>query len=250
MGTMSFEKIKRDGNLVNELELYKHYHTPEMLNRYDSNLIEFKRMPSLLEFQEAEQILHTYHTQYKQNHLKFTFPSNEQISDEVTEYLKSNSYSVSFLELYTIEPSQFCSKRNSAVTVRFVTEEDFEAALELNYKEDIKYGINFAKEKKEHLKRLFRLNDRHFVIAYDNKIPVGFSHLIEQPDIVEIDNFFVLESMQRKGIGGTIQQFVMDHFPEKTIILVAEGEDTAKDMYRKQNYEYLGFKYEALKVDE
>lgn len=247
---ITFDHINRDGNLLNEKELYRQYHTPDMLSRYDSNLIDFKKMPNLREFKEIEQLLHNYHKQYRQNHLKFTFPSNEKISGEIAEYLTREGYSIGFLELYSIEPNKFSAMGNPAVNVQFVTEDELEAALELNYKEDLQYGINFAKEKKEQLQFLFTRSDRHFVIAYVDEVPAGFLHLIEHPEIVEIDNFFVLESMQRNGIGSQIQQFVMDHFTDKTIILVADGEDTAKDMYRKQNYQYLGFKYEVLKVDE
>jgi hypothetical protein len=41
---------------------------------------------------------------------------------------------------------------------------------------------------------------------------------------------------------------VMDRFANNTIILVADGEDTPREMYQKQNYRYLGFRYEAQKV--
>lgn len=40
----------------------------------------------------------------------------------------------------------------------------------------------------------------------------------------------------------------MESFPEKTVILVADGEDTPREMYKKQNYQYHGFRYETQKV--
>ncbi|MGM9948522.1 MAG: GNAT family N-acetyltransferase [Lysinibacillus sp.] len=250
MKVISFEQINQDGCIIGDKELYKQYHTGDMLSRYDSNLVMFKRMPSLLEFKEVEHLLRIHHQQFGQRHLKFKFPANEKISEEVTEHLTSEGYSIGFLELYSIEPHQFSTVKNPSLEVRFVTEEDLDATLELNYMEDLQYGVNFATEKQGYLQRLFTLDDRYFVIAYVEGVPAGFLHLIEQPETVEIDNFFVLSSMQRKGIGGQMQQFVMDNFPEKTIILVADGEDTARDMYRKQNYEYQGFMYDALKVQD
>lgn len=250
MKTVSFEQINRDGCIIADKGLYRQYHTADMLSRYDSNLVEFKRMPSLLEFKEAELLLSIHHQQFDQKHLKFKFPANEKISGEVTEYLTSEDYSIGFLELYSIEPYQFSAAKNPSIEVRFVTQVDLNATLELNYKEDVQYGVNFATEKREYLQRLFTRDDRYFVIAYVDGVAAGFLHLIEQPETVEIDNFFVLASMQRKGIGGHMQQFVMDSFPNKTIILVADGEDTAKDMYRKQNYQYQAFMYDALKVQD
>ncbi len=65
---------------------------------------------------------------------------------------------------------------------------------------------------------------------------------------MEIDNLFVDVSFRNKGIGSRLQKYAMEVFPNKTVILVADGEDTPKDMYRKQNYEYCGFSYEAVKV--
>lgn len=250
MKTITFEQINRDGNVIADDTLYRQYHTVDMLSRYDSNLIEFKRMPSLPEFKEAEQKQYTHHQQYGQNHLKFKFPQNEKISEDMTAYLKSQGYSSGFLELYTIEPSHFSAGQNPAVEVRIATKEDLVDVLELNYQEDLQYGINFAQEKQGHLQRIFALEDRYFIIAYVDGVPAGFLHIIEQTEIAEIDNFFVPEAMQRKGIGSQMQQFVMDYFSDKTIILVADGEDTAKDMYRRQNYKYTGFQYEALKVEE
>ena len=44
-----------------------------------------------------------------------------------------------------------------------------------------------------------------------------------------------------------MQRKIMDLFPNKTIILLADGEDTPREMYQRQNYQQQGFQYEALK---
>jgi len=43
--------------------------------------------------------------------------------------------------------------------------------------------------------------------------------------------------------GLEFQKFVMEQFSDKTIILVADGEDTPREIYRRQNYQYYRFKY-------
>ncbi len=53
--------------------------------------------------------------------------------------------------------------------------------------------------------------------------------------------------MRRLGIGSQMQSFVANYAKGKSVILVADGEDTAKDMYKAQGYQYGGFQYEALK---
>ena len=44
-----------------------------------------------------------------------------------------------------------------------------------------------------------------------------------------------------------MQSFVANYAKGKSVILVADGEDTAKDMYKAQGYQYGGFQYVALK---
>jgi hypothetical protein len=40
----------------------------------------------------------------------------------------------------------------------------------------------------------------------------------------------------------------MDHADGKTVLLVADAADTAREMYNRQNYTYISFRYELLKV--
>lgn len=163
--------------------------------------------------------------------------------------MKEETYEIGFLELYTIQPSQFPKAKNPAVDVQFVTDFNLEAFLELQYNEDLKYGETFAIQKQDLLRRQFHDRSKQQIIAYYEGIPAGSTELVEQAEIAEIDNFFVIKSFQRKGIGSQIQQFVMETFRTKTVILVADGEDTAREMYQKQNYAYQGYQYEALKTE-
>lgn len=41
----------------------------------------------------------------------------------------------------------------------------------------------------------------------------------------------------------------MSEFADKTIILVADEEDTPREMYVKQGYTYIGKQYNVLKMD-
>ena len=65
--------------------------------------------------------------------------------------------------------------------------------------------------------------------------------------IVEIDGFGVLENYQHQGIGSTLQAYVGQYADTRPVILVADGEDTARDMYLKQGYIYKGFVIKLLK---
>ena len=88
------------------------------------------------------------------------------------------------------------------------------------------------------------------LLALYKGTPAGAVEIIISENIAEIDNLGVDEDFQKKGIGSRLQKFVMDTFHDKTIILVADGQDTPKEMYKRQNYQYLSYHYYCQKVDE
>lgn len=102
MRKITFKEIKQTGNKVVENDTFIHFHYPEMLIRYDSNFIEFTRMPELSEYVDAENYLREYHKKRGQNHLRFYFPENEKLSDELRNYLTKMGYTIGISELYAV----------------------------------------------------------------------------------------------------------------------------------------------------
>lgn len=249
MKQITFKDIHTYGNIVNENDQIRHLHYPDMLSRYDSNFIEFKSMPSLAKFIEVESYLRDFHLKNGQNHVKYTFPDSMKLTDELSTYLIDSGYSISFLELYMIKPQDFpVVNNNPNIVIQAVTDNNLEDYMNLQYKHDLQFGREFADEKASLIKRQFKSKDIKQVLAYYRGLPVGYLDIIISGETVEIDNLMVEEAFQRKGIGSMLQKFVMESFPNKLVILVADGEDTPREMYKKQNYQYKGFKYEALKV--
>ncbi|MGR3764276.1 GNAT family N-acetyltransferase [Rossellomorea sp. NS-SX7] len=249
MREITFEDIYTIGDVIFENDMYRHVHYPEMLIRYDSNFLEFKRMPSVDQFTSAAKYLREFHHDRGQKHIKFYFPPNMQIPGDLNTYLKDEGFSLGFMELYSIDPCEFRKKMNlEEVNVKEVEGQDFEKFISLQYDQDLEYGKEFADQKVELQKRQFKDPSIVQLLAYFKGEPAGAADVISKGDTAEIDGFFVLERFQRRGIGSCIQQYVMERFHDKTIILVADGEDTPREMYLKQNYQYLGFQYQAQKV--
>lgn len=249
MKQITFEDIFTLGNIVSENAHYKHFHYPEMLIRYDSNFIEFKNLPSLTEFKKVEEYLRDYHLKRGQKHVKFYLPANIKPEGELNAYLTDMGYEMGFLELYAIQPSDFPTVRsNPDIDIQMVTEENLEILINLKYKSDLEFGSEFARQKTDLIKRQFDDPAIRQVLAFYKGSPAGYVDVIISGETVEIDELTVDEMFRNKGIGSRLQKFVMDSFSKKTLILVADGEDTPKEMYKKQNYEYLGFKYEIQKV--
>lgn len=249
MKKITFEDIYTLGKIVAENAQYRHYHYPKMLTRYSSNFIEFKTLPSLAEFKEAEDYLREYHLKKGQKHVKFYFPENIKTTGELVVYLNDMGYEIGFLELYAIQPKHFPPvKNNPYIDIQVVTDKNLEVLLNLQYQDDLKYGSEYVKQKAEHIKRQFEDQNTQQILAFYKGSPAGYVDVIISSETAEIDNLTVDKLFQNKGIGSRLQKFVMELFPEKIIILVADGEDTPREMYKKQNYQYHGIKYEAQKI--
>ncbi|WP_175989241.1 GNAT family N-acetyltransferase [Bacillus sp. Marseille-Q1617] len=251
MKEITFDDIYTVGEVIVENDLYSHVHYPKMLKRYDSNFLEFKRMPSTEEFKSAAKYLKSFHHERGQNHVKFSFPAIMEISGNLMGYLKHEGFDIGFMELYSIKPCEFPKKGlMKGVEVKEVKEDDFDKFISLQYVQDLEYGKEFADQKVELHQRQFKDPAIIQLLAYYNGEPAGAADVIINAGTAEIDGFFVLERWRRKGIGSCVQQYVMDRFHDKIIILVADGEDTPREMYQKQHYRYLGFQYQVLKVFE
>ncbi|PTI57164.1 GNAT family N-acetyltransferase, partial [Staphylococcus succinus] len=109
------------------------------------------------------------------------------------------------------------------------------------------YGKAYAEESIKMIRSQFNDDQKSRLIAYDRGIPVGILDLILTDKTVEIDGFGVLEPYQNKGIGSIMQSFVANVAGTRPVILIADGEDSAKQMYIKQGYIFISFCYQILK---
>ena len=251
MEEITFENTHQSGEVVFENDLYIHIHHPEMLLSYDNNYIKFKSNPSVAEFTETEQYLRSFHLKYGQKHVKFNFPENEKLTPELINLLIAANYNIGLLELYTIQPNQFPAvKGNPEITIQPVSDINLDTYLEFQFEQDLKFGYGYAEQRQVQHERNFRNEKILQLIAYFQGFPAGSADVIITNGTAEIAEFIVRETFQKKGIGSRLQKYVMDQFFDKAVILVANGEDTARDMYRRQNYQYLGYKIEVMKVNE
>ncbi|WP_077325167.1 GNAT family N-acetyltransferase [Virgibacillus siamensis] len=249
MGKFTFKDTDTIGHLITENELYEQYHYPEMPIRFDSNFIEFRRMPTLNEFKQTESFLRNFHSDHNQYHLRFYFADNAKPAGELLEYIINNNYDIGYMELYGIDPKQFPEvPENHDIQVEEVTDITLDDYLKLQYETDMEFGESFAKQKVDMNKRQFADKQYVQIIAYYHDAPAGTMNIYAGDKAVEIENLDVRDEFQRKGIGSQLQWFAMDRYQDSSIILIADGEDTPREMYQKQNYRYLSYKYELLKI--
>ena len=245
---MNFDHTYMDAPLYAEDAVVKHFYDAALPSRYGSNFMMFKHMPSLDVFKHYEQQQKTFHTQHNMTHLRFLFPENETFATDVLQYITKQHYDVGSLELYAMLPIEFHGRLNEDVVVQYVDDTLFDAYLAFQYTIDLEYGEAFASEKQRLFKRQFYEPHVIFVAALLDGVIVGTLTLFETPDTIELDSFVVTHAMQRLGIGSTMQHFVMANHTTQTILLVADGEDTPREMYQKQGYHYCAARHEILMV--
>lgn len=244
---ITFHHVHTPGTLIEDHRNYRHYHSEKWKDHFDSNFISFKQIPAPDYFQETEAYLRDFHSTRGLKHLKFHFPPNTELSQALNQYLHSALYDVSIMELYAIRPEDFPRKAApEGCDIQRVDVENLPAFLAMQLEQDLPLGEAYAAQKQHMIEQQF--HDASFIqlIAYYHGHPAGFVELIAGDHAVEMDNLFVHDELQRKGIGHALQQFAMNLFPGKAIFLVADQEDTPRDMYRMQNYERLGFQYTAI----
>ncbi|PKG21769.1 hypothetical protein CWS01_20690 [Niallia nealsonii] len=67
--------------------------------------------------------MRTFHQQYNQKHVKFSFPPNEKLTNSLMKYIKKNNYETEMLELYEIKPKKFPeAKQPEDIVVELVNE--------------------------------------------------------------------------------------------------------------------------------
>ncbi|MGA9517300.1 MAG: GNAT family N-acetyltransferase [Trichococcus sp.] len=250
--TFSFKDIEHSKSVVKETSLYTHHRNEEALFMHIENYVIFNRIPTFAEFVETESYLKSEQQKYGQDFIKFIWPEDCEIPQPIISYLGSNDFSLDVLELYAAPPGTFVPTRidetPSDVRVEWVNDDNRVAYLALSAQADKEVSEEFAKQKQPYTLAKFENPAFCPIVATRSDEAVGSIDLYLKEDSIEIDNFYVAMDYRCKGVGTALQQFVMEHAIGKTVLLVADAADTAREMYNRQNYTYISFRYELLKV--
>lgn len=250
MSAISMKNIAQEGHRYLEDEQKIIYLTPSQPLKYDTNKWVYKTLPTIEQWHQdiAQQL--KLHKQQSSNHLAFTFPENESLNQTWLSEIKNEGFQLGVLELYIIEGTELARfQRRPDLTISGVDAQNIEDYLAIYRSFALPYGEDFANESVNTTRQTI-LNKEDSVsrcVAYLEGQAVGTVDIIETEETVEIDSFGVLEGYRRQGIGTTIQSYIGEIAGERPVILVADGEDTAKDMYIKQGYTYQSFIYHIVK---
>lgn len=247
---VSFEDIETHSYKVEENELFIQYSNVEIPDRYDSNYLLLKFSPILEEFKLIEEIQLSYQQSVNQQHLKFIWPENTGVHPEVLEYFDKHNYQIGMQNLYWVTKDTFSvHKVNPDLTIRVVDDANFKDFLTINLKEDLKHGKAFHQLKERIYPYQYQLRNTRFLLAYLDEEPVGSLIIIHSDDFLEVDNVLTDSDYRGQCVATSLLYEVVHHIAEKNqkVILVADAEDTPKDMYEKMGFKYMAYQISAQK---
>lgn len=244
---VSMKDIFQEGIIYSEDDRKTICLTPDEPLVYDTNKWIYKAMPTLETWQLDQSTQLSMHHNQGSSHLAFTFPENISLSAEWLHEIETQGFELGLMELYAIESSEVNSFNLHNLEVDFVTKKTLEDYISVHRLFAKPYGQDYVEQSEQVIRNQFESEDKHRVIAYKGKTPVGIMDLIIGQHTAEIDAFGVVHKYQKQGVGTAMQAFVASSAKDKTIILLADGEDSVKDMYVKQGYTFISYCYQILK---
>ncbi|QLK86651.1 GNAT family N-acetyltransferase [Staphylococcus sp. 17KM0847] len=245
----TIDDIYTEGILIEDNIRYKQYLTPERPLKFDANKWCYKKMPDLLTFKDDMIQQQSLHQAQGSTHLNFEFPQDVKPSIELIQYLRAQNFNLGCVELYMIEAETLRELTTQTIHMKRMTSATIKDYFTVFRPLSMAYGEDYLVETLKYLQTVVEMPEHsiEYYIAYEKNEPVGIVNVISTERHVEIDGFAVAESHQRQGIGSRMQAEIGRLAGQRPVILVADAEDTAKDMYVNQGYVYQCFQYSALR---
>ena len=153
-----------------------------------------------------------------------------------------------------IEPSVGCYlKENEECTImKAKSEEVFSDGREMDILANgPSMEFEFAGRRIDRKLEVYRepSSDLDLYVCYHNEVAIGNCELMLNGDTAKIEDFDILESFQRKGFGASMVKHLLEEAAKnrvKFVYLITDGEDTAKEMYKKCGFKKVGEKTELF----
>lgn len=135
------------------------------------------------------------------------------------------------------------SLKGSVGVVKELTDNNSEEVEEFLYNDGLEYGEGYAKSNAKRLVELRNYKNMKAFVIYEDKKVIGYVHTFIYHDFAKIEDFFILDEYQRKGYGSTLFINAVNYLKNNgvnDICLVADNEDTPKQMYEKMGFVKVG----------
>ena len=146
---------------------------------------------------------------------------------DVTVYLLSHIYNISI-------------NSNNNHKIKKLDFNDYADLRNFIYKEDLRFGEEFAKGNADRLTETFLNNDKFTCyLIYDNDILVGMIHAYIYENMAKLEEFVILESYRNKGYGKELFKYAITDLENKDIKMIeleAELDDYPINIYKSWGF--------------
>ena len=245
---MDYKELLESGEPVyRETTRFKHFKNPVTSERYFSNYLSYKRMPSLSELEADLAYLAQEQAGYVSNYAFLFFAENGEWSQEIRDFLEREGFETAKHLIFTNSVDQIqlrCSDLGDIWILELV-DSYLDAYLAYKYQAYLEYGQAYANQMRADNEANLLSNGSKIFLALDGERIIGDVTAWFFGDYVEVDDFSVQEAYRGRGIGSALQRAALAG--QKKVILIAEEENRA--MYQHQGYEEVSWYWTALQSD-
>ena len=245
---MHYKELLESGEPVyRETTRFKHFKNPVTSERYFSNYLSYKRMPSQSELREDLTYLAQEQEAYPTSYAFLFFSEKEEWSPEIRNFLEREGFETAKHLIFTNSVDQIQLRCSDLGGIRILELDDsyLDAFLAYKYQAHLEYGQAYAHQMLADNEANLLSNGSKIYLALDGQRIVGSVTAWFLGDYVEIDDFSVQEAYRGRGIGSALQRAALAG--QKKVILIAEEENRA--MYQHQGYEEVSWYWTALQSD-
>ena len=245
---MHYKELLESGEPVyRETTRFKHFKNPVTSERYFSNYLSYKRMPSQSELREDLTYLAQEQEAYPTSYAFLFFSEKEEWSPEIRNFLEREGFETAKHLIFTNSVDQIQLRCSDLGGIRILELDDsyLDAFLAYKYQAHLEYGQAYVDQVLADNEANLLSNGSKIYLALDGQRIVGSVTAWFLGDYVEIDDFSVQEAYRGRGIGSALQRAALAG--QKKGILIAEEENRA--MYQHQGYEEISWYWTALQSD-
>ena len=245
---MNYKELLEAGEHVyRENTRFKHFKNPVTSERYFSNYLSYKRMPSQSELREDLTYLAQEQEAYPTSYAFLFFSEKEEWSPEIRNFLEREGFETAKHLIFTNSVDQIQLRCSDLGGIRILELDDsyLDAFLAYKYQAHLEYGQAYVDQVLADNEANLLSNGSKIYLALDGQRIVGSVTSWFLGDYVEIDDFSVQEAYRGRGIGSALQRAALAG--QKKVILIAEEENRA--MYQHQGYEEISWYWTALQSD-
>ena len=245
---MNYKELLEAGEPVyRENTRFKHFKNPVTSERYFSNYLSYKLMPSLSELREDLTYLAQEQKAYPTSYAFLFFAEKGEWSQEIRDFLEREGFETAKHLIFTNSVDQIQLRCSDLGDIRILELDDsyLDAYLAYKYQAYLEYGQAYANQMRADNEANLLSNGSKIFLALDGERIIGDVTAWFFGDYVEVDDFSVQEAYRGRGIGSALQRAALAG--QKKVILIAEEENRA--MYQHQGYEEVSWYWTALQSD-